>query len=149
VDLLTAEGAGAFVGTWRLISLEARLEDGEVIRARRRRSGYLMYGDDGYMSVAFMADGRPKFSSPDIRGGTPEEKVTAINDYISYCGRFEVKEDRVVHHIEVSLFPNWVGTSQERSYEFDGDRLTLSTPLMTVGGRRLSNRLVWQKVSCS
>ena len=146
---MTAEGAGAFVGTWRLVSLEARLKDGEVIRARRRRSGYLMYGGDGYMSVAFMADGRLRFSSSYIRGGTPEEKVTAINDYVSYCGRFEVKGDRVVHHIEVSLFPNWVGTSQERSYEFDGDRLTLSTPLMTVGGRRLSNRLVWEKVSRS
>ena len=146
---MTGEGARAFVGTWRLVSLEASLEDGEVIRARRRRSGYLMYGDDGYMSVAFMADGRPRFSSPDIRGGTLEEKVAAIDDYVSYCGRFEVKEDRVVHHIEVSLFPNWVGTSQDRSYEFDGDRLTLSTPQMTVGGRRLSNRLVWEKVSCS
>jgi len=122
VDLFTAESARAFVGTWKLVSLEARLEDGEVIRARRIRSGYLMYGDDGYMSVAFMVDDRPRFSSSDIRGGTLEEKMAAINDYVSYCGRFDVKEDKVVHHIEVSLFPNWVGTSQERSYEFDGDQ---------------------------
>jgi len=52
----------------------------------------------------------------------------------------------VVHRIEVSLFPNWVGESQERAYRLEGDRLTLSTPLMLVGGRRLSTHLVWERV---
>jgi len=29
--------------------------------------------------------------------------------------------------LDVSLFPNWVGTSQERLYKFEGDILDLST----------------------
>jgi hypothetical protein len=133
-----------FVGAWRLVSVETRREDGEVHR-RGRRMGYLLYSGDGYMSVAFMREGRPRFASGDIRGGTVEEKVAAVDGYTSYCGRYEVDGVRVVHHIEVSLFPNWVGESQERSYELEGDRLTLSTPLMLVGGMQLSTHLIWER----
>ena len=105
-----------------------------------------MYSGDGYMSVAFMREGRPRFTSGDIRGGTVEEKVAAVDGYTSYCGRYKVEGGRVVHHIEVSLFPNWIGESQERSYELEGDRLTLSTPLMLVGGMQLSTHLIWERV---
>jgi len=63
--------------------------------------------------------------------------------------RYEVDDDRVVHHIEVSLFPNWVEVKQERMFELNGDRLTLSTPLMLVGGRQLSTHLIWERVSSS
>jgi hypothetical protein len=139
------QDAKRFVGAWRLASVETRTENGSVFR-RGRRKGYLIYSGDGYMSVAFMKEGRPRFASGDIWGGTVEEKVAAIDGYVSYCGRYEVKEGRVIHRIEVSLFPNWVGEDQERAYELDGDRLTLSTPLMPVGGRMLSTHLIWERV---
>ena len=134
-----------FVGAWRLVSVETRREDGEVHR-RGRRTGYLLYSGDGYMSVAFMREDRPRFTSGDIRGGTVEEKVAAVDGYTSYCGRYEAEGGSVVHHIEVSLFPNWIGESQERAYELEGDRLTLSTPLMLVGGMQLSTHLIWERV---
>ncbi len=137
-----------FIGAWKLISVETRDENGELFR-RGHRTGYLLYSGEGYMSVAFMKEGRPIFASGDIRGGTVEEKKAAIEGYVSYCGRFEVRGDKVVHRIEVSLFPNWVGASQERLCEFEGDRLTLSTPLMLVGGRQLSTHVVWERASRS
>ncbi len=132
-------------GVWRLMSVETRDECGELVR-RGERTGYLIYSPGGYMSVSFMKEGRPVFESGDIRGGTVEEKIAAINGYVSYAGRYTVRGDTVVHHIEVSLFPNWVGESQERAYRLEGGRLTLSTPLMLVGGRRLSTHLVWERV---
>ena len=134
-----------FVGTWRLISVETRKEDGSLHR-KGSRTGYIIYSADGYMSVAFMKEGRTEFASGDIRGGTVEEKVEALNGYISYSGRYEVEGTSVFHNIEVSLFPNWIGDRQERFYEFDGERLTLSTPLQLVGGIQLSSHLVWEKV---
>jgi len=137
-----------FIGTWKLISVETRDENGDLFR-RGHRTGYLLYSEEGYMSVAFMKEGRPTFASGDIRGGTVEEKMAAVEGYVSYCGRFEVRGDTVVHHIEVSMFPNWVGVSQERRYEFEGDRLTLSTPLMLVGGRQLSTHVIWERASRS
>jgi len=133
-----------FVGAWRLTSVETRKEDGEVHR-RGHRVGYLVYSGDGHMAVSFMKTDRPRFASGDIRGGTVEEKMAAFEGYISYAGRFEIRGDKVVHHIEVSLFPNWVGESQERFYQLEGDRLTLSTPLMPVGGRQLSTHLIWER----
>ena len=134
-----------FIGTWKLVSVETRREDGSLYR-KGTRTGYIIYSADGYMSVAFMKEGRKVFASGDIRGGTFEEKVEAIDGYVSYCGRYEVVEDRVIHDIEVSLFPNWVGDKQERFYRFEGDALTLSTPLQLVGGLSLSSHLVWEKV---
>ncbi len=137
-----------FIGAWKLISVETRDENGELFR-RGHRTGYLLYSEEGYISVAFMKEGRPTFASGDIRGGTVEEKMAAVEGYVSYSGRFEVRGDKVVHHIEVSLFPNWVGVSQERLYGFEGDRLTLSTPLMLVGGRQLSTHVIWERASQS
>jgi len=135
-----------FIGAWKLISVETRDENGELFR-RGHRTGYLIYSREGYVSVAFMKEGRPIFASGDVRGGTVEEKMTAVEGYVSYCGRFEVKGDKVIHQIEVSLFPNWVGVSQERIYEFEEDRLTLSTPLMLTGGRQLSTHVIWERAS--
>lgn len=134
-----------FVGTWKLVSIDTRKEDGSLHRSGKR-TGYIIYSDDGYMSVAFMKEGRSEFASGDIRGGTVEEKIEAFNGYISYSGSYEVTDTRVFHNIEVSLFPNWIGDRQERFYEFNGIRLTLSTPLQLVGGMKLSSHLVWEKV---
>jgi len=137
--------AQGLVGAWRLVSIETRDEKGELVR-RGERTGYLIYSPGGYMSVSFMKEGRPRFRSGDIRGGSVEEKIAAVDGYVSYAGRYTVQGDAVVHHIEVSLFPNWVGVSQERVFSFEGSRLTLSTPLMLVGGRQLSTHLVWERV---
>ena len=142
------KGLEGFIGTWRLVSVETRKEDSNMHRSGKR-TGYLIYSPEGYMSVAFMKEGRTVFASGDIRGGTVEEKIEAFNGYISYSGRFEVSGDTVTHVIEVSLFPNWIGEQQERFYELREDKLTLSTPLQLVGGMKLSSHLVWERVSSS
>ena len=80
------------------------------------------------MSVAFMTSGRVPYAAGDRLRGTPEELTAAADTYVSYCGRYELLEDRVIHHIEVSLFPNWVGVAQTRYITLDGNRLTLRTP---------------------
>ena len=125
--------------------METRREDGSLHR-RGERKGYLIYSPEGYMSVPFMKEDRRLFASGDIRGGTVDEKIEAFNGYVSYCGRYSVEGDVVIHDIEVSLFPNWVGERQERFFEFDGNQLTLSTPLQLVGGLSLSSHLVWVRV---
>jgi hypothetical protein len=145
---MAANDVQKFIGAWKLISVETRKENGELFR-RGHRTGYLLYNSGGYMSVSFMKEGRPTFASGDMRGGTVEEKIAAVEGYVSYCGRFEVRGEKVVHKIEVSLFPNWIGMSQERLYEFEGSQLTLSTPLMLLGGRQLSTHVIWERASRS
>ena len=107
--------------------------------------GYIMYNDEGYMAVALMASNRRRFSSIDITGGTNDEIVAAYGTYISYCGKYEVTEDRVIHHVEVSSYPNWIGEDQVRFYKFEGDKLILSTPPMIFGGKQQSGYLIWER----
>jgi hypothetical protein len=135
------------VGAWRLLSCEFRGADGQIrYPFGRDLAGYILYGQDGYMSVAIMGGDRPTFAAGDIRDGTVEEKVAASDTYISYCGRYDIQGDRVIHHIEVSFFPNWVGADQERFFELDGDQLSLRTPLLLVNGVQQAGYLVWKRV---
>ena len=59
------------------------------------------------------------------------------------------ERDRVIHHVELSLFPNWVGSDQQRWVELAGDRLTLSASPLLLAGKPQVPRLVWERVDPS
>ena len=135
-----------FVGTWALVSFEVRRMNGVVSYPFGHHvRGYITYSQEGYMSVSFMSVDRPNFQSNDLRGGSVEEKVSAFDTYFSYCGKYEIRGEKVVHHIEVSLYPNWIGADQERFYTLDGDRLILSTPPVVFENSEQTGYLIWQR----
>ncbi len=135
------------IGTWRLISWENRSVAGQVSYPLGKDAvGYIMYNPDGYMYVAIMRPHRVKFTAGDLLGGSPEEKVQAAETYVSYCGRYEFRGDSVIHHVDLSLVPNWVGVDQERLVELTGNRLTLSTRPILLGGRQQTAHLIWERV---
>ena len=137
-----------FVGAWRLLSFEARTSSGEVSYPWGRDAvGVLLYGQDGYMAGSLMRADRANFKSADISAATPEEKLAAFDSYSSYCGTYEVKPDKIIHHVKLSLFPNWSGGDQERYFELAGNHLTLRTPPTTVGGVERTAILIWQRVN--
>lgn len=136
----------SFVGTWRLVSCEVRTADGRVSYPFGEDAlGYIMYTAEGRMGVILADANRPRFASGDILGGSTEEMVAAAQSFVSYFGTYEVRGDRVIHHIEVSFFPNWTGVDQERVFEFDGDRLLLSTPPTLVQGTLQTAHLIWER----
>ena len=139
------------VGTWRLVSWENRsVGDGEVSHPLGKDAvGYIMYGRDGYMSVAISQPDRARFAAGDLLGGTAEERARAAETYVSYCGRYEFRGDTVVHRVELSLFPDWVGIEQERLVEVEGDRLTLSTRPILLGGGQRTAHLIWERARTS
>jgi hypothetical protein len=135
-----------FVGAWRLLSFEMRTTEGQVSYPFGRDAvGYIMYTENGYMSVAFMSANRRRYASGDILGGSTEEKVAAVDSYISYCGRYKVQGNKVIHHVEASLFPNWIGMDQERFFRLDGNKLYLSTPPTLVSGKQQTSYLIWER----
>jgi hypothetical protein len=135
------------VGTWRLISWENRSLDGEVSHPLGQdASGYIAYNEDGYVFVAIMRSGRTPFAAGDLLSGTTAEKAAAAETYVSYCGRYEFHGDTVIHHVELSLFPNWVGVAQERLVTIDGNRLTLSTRPLLLEGRQQTAHLRWERL---
>ncbi len=66
----------------------------------------------------------------------------AARNYISYSGKYEIIDNKVIHHVEVSLVPDWTHTDLERTFEFSGDKLILISPC--VGNA--SFHLTWQRV---
>ena len=98
------------------------------------------------MFVAIMRPNRVSFPTGDLLSGSTEEKAQAAGTYVSYCGRYEFRGDTVVHHVELSLFPNWIGVEQERLVEVTGDRLILSTRPLLLGGAQRTAHLIWEAV---
>lgn len=136
-----------FVGTWRLVSMEARTSTGQVnYPLGQDGAGLIMYSADGYMSVVLHRANRERFGTPDIMAGSEAQLANASRSYVSYAGPYEVRGDRVHHHVEASLFPDWVGTTQERIYKFEGNCLTLSTDPIPLGGAQLTVALIWERV---
>jgi len=137
----------AFIGTWKLVSFILQNPDGTVSNPfGLEPGGYIFYMADGYMAVAFMAAGRPQYHNQDPMAGNMQEKAAAVDTFISYCGTYEVQGNEVVHHIEVSLFPNWTGKDQRRFYQFKGRQLILSTTPQVFQGSERSAILVWERV---
>ena len=135
------------IGTWRLLSWENRDADGHISYPLGKDAvGYIMYNPDGYMSVAIMRPDRGKFAAGDLLSGSIDEKAHAAGTYVSYCGRYELHGETVVHYVHLSLFPNWVGVEQERIVEVRGNRMTLSTRPILLGGVQRTAHLIWERV---
>jgi Lipocalin-like domain len=139
------------IGTWRLLSWgNWSVEDGVVsYPLDKDATGYIMYNDDGYMFVAIMAPHRLRFAHDDLLSATKEEEALAEETYLSYCGRYDFLGDTVVHHVHMSLFPNWIGADQERLVDLRGERLTLSTRSLLPRGVQQTAHLTWERVSKS
>jgi Lipocalin-like domain len=112
-------------------------------------TGYIMYNEDGYMFVAITAPNRLRFVADDLLSATKEEEAQAEETYVSYCGRYDFLGDKVVHHVQMSLFPNWIGGDQERLVDLRGNRLMLSTPPLLLRGIQQTAHLIWERVSTS
>lgn len=146
------------VGTWKLLEVNS---DKDVYPLGKYPEGYLIYTADGYMSASIMKRDRDQLglsmeemqelSKGDI--GTLVKnlfryiKVTlryfqAAKSYGTYTGSYEIQDNKVIHHVKVSLIPDWVGTDLERIFEFSGDRLILREQIDDV-----SYAIIWQRVN--
>lgn len=138
-----------FVGRWRLLASEFRRTDGSVLHPFGTDAiGLLQYTPDGMISVQIMRAERPTFRRNDQFAGEPEEIRAAFEGYIAYFGRYDVDAERasVLHRIEGSWFPNWVGQTHQRYAHFQGNRLTLTTPPFMGGREVLVGALVWERM---
>lgn len=135
------------VGVWRLVSYETAKPDGSVVQPFGPHvTGMLIYTADGCMSGQVMRNGRAPLPAAYRKSGASEFIAAAFDGYIAYCGRWrhDASRGEVVHIVEASLYPNWVGSEQRRGVLLEGDRLTLSAATIRADGEWIS-RLVWRK----
>ncbi|MBI4349505.1 MAG: lipocalin-like domain-containing protein [Elusimicrobia bacterium] len=134
------------VGTWRLVRCEHALEDGTRWQPfGPRPRGRLVYTPDGFMMVMLMTAERKRSASGQVFEATSSERAAAAAGFLAYSGRCDLAKDRVVHRVDLSLFPNWVGTAQLRSYRLSGDRVTFWTRRFAVRGRWQTASLTWRR----
>ena len=142
-------GKEQFVGHFKLLSVEYRSDDGEVMYPMGRRAvGRIMYDDKGNMSVQYMDADRPLFISGDWLRGTPAEIKAAFEGLRTYFGTYEVDEGKgtVTHRVEAGSFPNWAGRDNLRFFEFRHNCLELRTTPLLMGGKYVTGCLVWERI---
>lgn len=120
--------APALVGTWRLERWEVAYGDGRPpgLPYGGDAEGRLIYTPDGHMLVAVTRRGRPPLSSARARSAPDTERLAAFDGFFCYGGRYEIRGDRVVHHVAIALNPGLVGTQQVRHVTLRGKGLTLA-----------------------
>ncbi len=127
-----------FIGTWNLVYYKIVKDDGTVFAYPYGKNckGNILYTKEGRMMALLMNPDRPKFEIAHPWKGTTEEMKKAFCGYTSYTGRFEIEENKVIHQVDMSLFPNWIGTNLVRSFEFSSDNreLLLSTTPFNAKG---------------
>ena len=142
-----ADSSSAIVGVWSLVALTSEDPDGKVdYPFGPHAQGRIVYRADERMEVQLMDSDRPPFTDEDPGLASAAEVRVAFDGYMAHYRTYEVdpREQVVVHNVEGALIPNWVGRSQVRHFELDGDRLTLKGPLRLDGVRYVVS-LVWER----
>ena len=146
---MNADSLSTLVGTWQLVSYEARTPSGEIrYPLGRQVVAQLFYDARGNMSAHVMRVDRPTFASDDSASGTDAEVRAAFEGHTSYFGTYTIDPSAgtVTHHVRGASYPNWTGHDQVRYYRFDGSHLVLSTPPILFQGESLEYILTWEQI---
>ena len=138
------------VGTWKMVSWKREVvATGDLVEPLGPNPiGYLWYQTDGRMTVLEVSDTR---TSPRGPVPTADEKRALFDSMLSYAGTYELDEDKVVHHVDISWNQAWTGTQQVRYYSLDGDILTIRSAAAPdpLTGQEVVHRVVWRRHSNS
>ena len=95
------------------------------------------------MAAVLAGTHRPELKSPSGSAASEAQRSESLLNFLAYAGRYEVRGDRVFHHVAVSVFTNLIGTTLERQFKISGDTLTIRTLPPEIWGS--SNVLVWKR----
>ncbi|MDQ1424326.1 MAG: hypothetical protein QOD72_1824 [Acidimicrobiaceae bacterium] len=126
------------VGTFRLVSLEARRSDGEISHPLGINPiGVFMFDGDGNFAVQLMNSVR----------SSHEAAVGAAS--IALFGTYKVDEDQQTFTAtpEGAADPALIGTSFLRHVHFGDGVAVFNTPAQTTDGLETTTYITWKKVS--
>jgi hypothetical protein len=137
------------IGVWKLRSCVRTFKDGRTeYHFGKQPVGRIEYDKAGRMSALLMRPGRRSTLPPGVEldKATNEELRDAVTGFVSYFGTYDIDEatQTVVHHVEASLSPSWVGTDLKRSFHFNAGRLILTRPAPDSSS---SDELIWERES--
>ena len=153
-----------FSGIWKLNEWTVEKPDGKkTYPFSGNVSGYLMYHPNGWMSANLMQNDRINISDDRLKISkishllknkteisfegdlleTIKNFFMASNGYVSYAGTFNADDSNVYHNIELSLLPQWVGTTLTRKHLFSSKNTLLTLSAEFNGYKDL---LIWKKI---
>jgi hypothetical protein len=124
-----ADTVEPLAGTWRIERFTDTDAAGKTSYPYGEHpKGYIVYDASGHVHVQIMRmPATAPFASGDDAKGTNEEVRAAYRGYVAYFGtyRIDAQKGLVVHRIEGSLMPSYLGTDQPRPFRIEGDVLTI------------------------
>jgi len=146
---VNADSIPDLIGTWRLVSYEARTSSGKArYPLGQDVVGQLFYDVGANMSAHVARLDCPTFASNDPGSGTDAEVRAAFEGHVSYFGTYPLDPAArtVTHHVRGASYPNWIGHDQIRYYRIDGPHLVLSSPPILDRGEALEYILTWERM---
>lgn len=136
-----------FIGIWKLISFEISFKEKteKFFPYGESPHGYLLYTQDEHVSVHFMSSDRSLCKSDDYKNATPEEKMEIADNYGGYFGKYEIKEDVIIHYPDICAFPNFINVPQIRNYKLSGAHLILECAYVNKNGINGCSKIIWEK----
>jgi hypothetical protein len=136
------------IGTWRLVNWLWIGDDGKQAEPMGPGTqGLITYTADGFMFASLMGANRKPFAGTNPFGGSPAETHAAMSTGLSYCARWRLDGERLVHTIEQSMFPNWVGTEMLRTCRFVGEHAEIATAPVVIDGASGFFKLVLKRAA--
>jgi hypothetical protein len=135
-------------GWWELVSWKQNYDDGrEVVPLGENPLGRLTYSSTGDFSVIISRPDRLPFSSGQQWSASTQEKAEAYEGMLAYFGKYDFDGETMSHHVEVSLYPNWVGHTQIRTANIENGVLRLTARLEESTSEARTAELVWRHIS--
>lgn len=139
------------VGTWKLVEWTAAVDRKPVTPFGGETTGLITYTEGGRMWGTLMRVDRPLVDGDTLAAAPESERAAAAAGYLNYAGTYRLEGSTVVHEVEVSLFPNWIGTDQVREMEWaqndrGGHDLLLSAQSISSKGEIVTNHLIWRRL---
>jgi hypothetical protein len=137
------------LGAWQLRTWESIGDAGAVEHPMGADpEGVVVYTPDGTMMTTIGRRGRSPISGGDMLAGPDDERLAAFGSFLAYTSRFHLEGTDVIHHVVMSLFPNWVGGDQRRhvALSADGGDLELSSDAMLLRGTMSRQVLTWRRI---
>ena len=134
-------------GRWDIVSWEQLYDDGRrELPLGERLTGFIRYLPDGDMVCMISRADRPRFEQGGQWHAPDADKARAYESMLSYAGRYRIDGDLIVHTVEASLFPNWVGGEQKRRFALQDDgTLALTARLEDGTPQARTARLAWRR----
>ncbi|GAA4113115.1 hypothetical protein GCM10022215_10050 [Nocardioides fonticola] len=137
-------------GTWVLISWTQEYRDGRVLEPMGPApTGVITYAE-GRMQCLITRRLRTPFGEGGQWDAPLADRARAYDECLAYAGRYEwgTRPEGlwVRHHVDVSLYPGWIGGVQERAAVLDGEELRLLAHLEVGTAEERTAALAWRRL---